>query len=55
MNAPRKLSQLTRDLLARLPPRQRQYAMLAGILAGGVGLLWLVFAFTDSSTGRGGS
>ncbi len=53
MNAPRKLSQLTRDLLARLPPRQRQYAMLAGILAGGVGLLWLVFAFTDSGPKNG--
>ena len=53
MNAPRNLSQLTRDLLARLSPRQRQYVMLAGILAGGVGLLWLVFAFTDSGPKNG--
>ncbi len=48
MNAASNLSRIMRDLMARLPPRQRQYAMLAGILAGGVGLLWLVFAFTDS-------
>ncbi len=53
MNAPRNLSQRMRDLLARLPPRQRQYAMLAGILAGGVGLLWLVFSFTDSGPKNG--
>jgi len=30
--------------IERLSPRQRQYAMLAGILVVGVGLLWLVFA-----------
>ncbi len=30
--------------LDRLSPRQRQYAMLGGILAVGIGLLWLVFA-----------
>jgi conjugal transfer pilus assembly protein TraB len=31
-------------VLDRLSPRQRQYAMLGGILAIGIGLLWLVFA-----------
>ena len=29
-------------------PRQRQYALLAAILGGGVGLLWLIFAFTGN-------
>ena len=32
----------------RLSPRQRQYALLIAILAGGVGLLWMIFATTDS-------
>lgn len=32
----------------RLSPRQRQYVTLAVILAGGVGLLWLIFALTDT-------
>ena len=36
-----------RGALHRLSPRQRQYALLAAILAGGVGLLWLIFASTD--------
>jgi conjugal transfer pilus assembly protein TraB len=36
-----------RGALDRLSPRQRQYALLAAILAGGVGLLWLIFASTD--------
>jgi conjugal transfer pilus assembly protein TraB len=36
-----------RSALERLSPRQRQYALLAVILAGGVGLLWLIFASTD--------
>jgi len=36
-----------RGALDRLSPRQRQYALLASILAGGVGLLWLIFASTD--------
>ncbi|HRH85700.1 MAG TPA: TrbI/VirB10 family protein [Rubrivivax sp.] len=31
-----------------LSPRQRQYALLVAILAGGVGLLWMIFASTDS-------
>jgi len=37
-----------RGALDRLSPRQRQYALLAAILAGGVGLLWLIFASTDN-------
>ncbi len=38
-----------RSLVDRLTPRQRQYAMLGAILLGGVGLLWLVFAFAESA------
>ena len=53
MNPARDPSQLFRGLLARLSPRQRQYAMLAAILLGGIGLLWLVFAFTDSGPKNG--
>lgn len=34
------------DLVGRLSPRQRQYALLGIILAGGVGILWLIFALT---------
>lgn len=34
--------------LARLSPKQRQYAMLGTIMAVGVGALWAVFAFTDN-------
>ena len=37
-----------RAALERLSPRQRQYAMLGAILLGGVGMLWLIFAFTDN-------
>ncbi|WP_265941879.1 TrbI/VirB10 family protein [Dechloromonas sp. A34] len=40
---------LPQQLLQRLSPRQRQYAMLGALLAGGVGLLWSIFAFTASS------
>lgn len=40
---------LPQQLLQHLSPRQRQYAMLAALLAGGVGLLWSIFAFTASS------
>jgi conjugal transfer pilus assembly protein TraB len=47
MNGPDLRAQ-ARELLQRLSPRQRQYAMLAAILLGGVSLLWLVFAMTDS-------
>ncbi|MDD5332887.1 MAG: TrbI/VirB10 family protein [Rhodoferax sp.] len=53
MNPSRNPSQILRGLLARLSPRQRQYAMLATILVGGVGLLWLVFSFTDSRPKNG--
>jgi conjugal transfer pilus assembly protein TraB len=38
-----------RSLVERLTPRQRQYAMLGAILLGGVGLLWLVFAFAEGT------
>ena len=53
MTAPNDATQAARSLLARLSPRQRQYAMLGGILVGGVSLLWLVFAFTDSRPKNG--
>ena len=36
-----------RNLLDRLSPRQRQFAMLGAILLGGVGLLWLIFAASE--------
>ena len=54
-----KTSAALRDALRRaserLSPRQRQYAMLGGILFVGVGLLWLVFASTgDSGKGKAG-
>jgi conjugal transfer pilus assembly protein TraB len=39
-----------RRVSERLSPKQRQYAMLGGVLLGGVGLLWLVFA----TSGDGG-
>lgn len=38
-----------RKLLARLTPKQRQYATLAAIMTGGVGALWAVFAFTGNA------
>ncbi|CAM5779533.1 TraB/VirB10 family protein [Rhizobacter fulvus] len=38
-----------RRMSERLSPKQRQYAMLGGILFVGVGLLWLVFASTGDS------
>ena len=37
-----------REMLQRLSPKQRQYAMLAAILLGGVGMLWLIFASADN-------
>ena len=49
MNTPLQPAHALRGLLERLSPKQRQYAMLAAILAGGVGILWLVFAFTGTS------
>lgn len=45
MNLPASM----RSLVERLTPRQRQYAMLSAILLGGVGLLWLVFAFAEGT------
>jgi conjugal transfer pilus assembly protein TraB len=39
---------LPQRLSQHLSPRQRQYAMLGALLAGGVGLLWLIFAFTGN-------
>lgn len=42
---PPRLSQL----LERLTPQQRQYALLAALLLAGIGTLWLVFALTGSS------
>ena len=44
-----KPSAALKGMLDRLSPRQRQYAMLGAVLACGVGLLWLIFASTDSS------
>ncbi|MBF1164195.1 MAG: conjugal transfer protein TraB [Dechloromonas agitata] len=53
MTTPRQWMQtlrgLPQQLLQRLSPRQRQYAMLGTLMAGGVGLLWSIFAFTASS------
>jgi len=43
------LRSLPQQLLQHLSPRQRQYAMLGALLAGGVGLLWSIFAFTAGS------
>ena len=42
---PQRLSQ---QVLQHLSPRQLQYALLSALLAGGVGLLWLIFAFTGN-------
>lgn len=39
-----------RSWLERLSPRQRQYALLAAILGGGIGLLWMIFSFAGSGT-----
>lgn len=36
--------------IGRLTPKQRQYAVLAAIMACGVGALWAVFAFTGGAT-----
>lgn len=52
MTTPRQWMQTLRGLpqqsMQHLSPRQRQYAMLGALLAGGVGLLWSIFAFTAS-------
>ncbi len=37
-----------KGLLARLSPKQRQYATLAAILVVGVGALWLILSLTDN-------
>lgn len=39
-----------RKALQQLSPKQRQFAMLAAILFVGVGVLWLVFAFSGDDT-----
>ena len=53
MTTPRQWMQtlrgLPQQLLQHLAPRQREYAMLGALLAGGVGLLWSIFAFTASN------
>ena len=53
MTTPRQWMQtlrgLPQQLLQHLSPRQRQYAMLGALLAGGIGLLWSIFAFTASN------
>ncbi|WP_407277675.1 TrbI/VirB10 family protein [Aromatoleum evansii] len=53
MNVPRQPAHALRALQERLSPKQRQYAMLGAIVAGGVGILWLIFAFTGSSARNG--
>ena len=53
MNAPRQPAHAMRALLERLSPKQRQYAMLGTIVAGGVGILWLIFAFTGAGARNG--
>ena len=44
---------LPQRLIERLSPKQRQYAMLCTLMAGGVGLLWSIFAFTDNGQKTG--
>ncbi|MCL4181855.1 MAG: TraB/VirB10 family protein [Burkholderiaceae bacterium] len=44
-----------RGVLDPLTPRQRQFALLGALLAGGVGLLWLVFSFAGSGTSAHGT
>ena len=48
-------SAAVKGVLERLSPKQRQYAMLVAILVGGVGMLWLIFAFTDTGSKDKGS
>lgn len=51
-----KLSGTTwRSLLARMSPRQQQYLVAAGALAGGVGVFWAVLAFSSSPAPRAGA
>ena len=39
----------------RLSPKQRQYAMLGGVMSVGVGALWAVFALSDSQNTNSGA
>jgi len=41
------------QLAERMTPRQRQFALLGVIVAAGVGLLWLIFASTDTGSSSG--
>ena len=50
-NTLRSLRETARDMMARLSPRQRQYALLSAIVLGGIALLWLVFALQENAAG----
>lgn len=39
-----------RERMGQLSPRQRQYGLLFAILGAGIGLLWLIFALTETGT-----
>jgi len=43
-------TRLGAQLAERMTPRQRQFALLGVIVAAGVGLLWLIFASTDTGS-----
>ena len=51
----RGLQESLREQMRRLSPGQRQYALLAAIVASGVGLFWLVFSLTGSAPQGGAS
>ena len=46
-------TRLSAQLAERMTPRQRQFALLGVIVAAGVGLLWLIFASTDTGSSSG--
>ena len=46
-------TRLGAQLAERMTPRQRQFALLGVIVAAGVGLLWLIFASTDTGSSSG--
>jgi len=46
-------TRLGAQLAERMTPRQRQFALLGAIVAAGVGLLWLIFASTDTGSSSG--
>jgi conjugal transfer pilus assembly protein TraB len=48
-----KLREKWRKLASRLAPRQQQFLVAAGILAGGVGTIWLVLALSGSGNSKG--